>query len=238
MDRKETASENTRATGEHPEPSSDFADEPSPEKSPPPDAARKTLAADTRAAALLAVVLGFFGLPLAVLWQALTPRVEIVRTERSWAPTELDPAGFVLADLNFAAIGLIAGIIAAILVWNALRARRGPIILFGLVVGSLACQIVAWRFGSRHWEAFWDAVHAGEPGWTFMRPAQVRMADIDLYQAWSALSGGDFALMTDHLQLGVLATMALAAAFTYAMCAGWSRGYYLRERPSDFFQER
>lgn len=188
-----------------------------------------TRLADTKAAALLALALTVFGFPMSVIWHAVTPRVEIMRTEQSWATVERDPAGFVLADLNFAAIGLITGILAAVITWNALRQFRGPIVLLGLVVGSFASQTVAWQFGSRHWDEFWEAVSAGEAGWIFFRPAHLRIVEVDFGAAWNSLIGGDFAAIAESLRFGVLATMALAAVFTYSMCAGWSRTASLRD---------
>lgn len=194
-----------------------------------PESTPSTRLADTKAAALLAAGLAIFGFPVAVIWQALTPRVEIVRTEHSWVPTELDPAGFVLADLNFAAIGIVTGILAAIIAWNALRQARGPIVLLGLVVGSFACQTVAWQFGSRHWDEFWETLTAGEAGWVFLRPAHLRILEIDFGAAWNSFTGGDMAAIAESLRFGVLATMALGAAFTYSMCAGWARTHNLRD---------
>lgn len=188
-----------------------------------------TRLADTKAAALLALGLAVFGFPMSVFWQTVTPRVEIMRTEQSWATVERDPAGFVLADLNFAAIGLVTGILAAIIAWNALSQFRGPIVLLGLMVGSFASQTVAWQFGSRYWDEFWEAVSAGEPGWVFFRPAHLRIVEVDFGAAWNSLIGGDFAAIAESLRFGVLATMALAAAFTYSMCAGWSRTASLRD---------
>lgn len=198
--------------------------EPEPETRPE----RRTLGRDLLAAGALAVVLAALGFPLAMLWQVISPRVEYVTVEGGWYAVETYSDGFVLGDLYFAGLGLILGIVAAITAWAALRERRGPVLLLGLVVGSIACQVVAWRIGRHEWEQFWEAVRAAPPGVHMWRPPAVLFVDLDPGAAWDALRVGDFTEALSSLQLGGLAVMALAAVFTYTICAGWSRRPNLR----------
>jgi hypothetical protein len=184
---------------------------------------RRTLGRDLLAAGAISAVLTALGLPFALLWQQITPRVEVVTTERGWAAVELYSDAYVLADLVFAGLGVAAGTLAAVVVWKLLRHRRGPVMLLGLVVGSVGCQVVAWRIGTLEWEAFWETVQASGPGWHLWRPPYVRFVELDPGAAWRSVLDGDVAAALSSLQLGALAVMALAAVFTYTVCAGWSR---------------
>ncbi|GAB4006814.1 hypothetical protein GCM10029992_58790 [Glycomyces albus] len=136
------------------------------EPEPEPGPERRTLGRDLLAAGALAVVLAALGFPLAMLWQLISPRVEYVTVDGGWYSVETYSDGFVLGDLYFAGLGLILGIVVAIAAWTTMRERRGPVVLLGLVVGSVACQVVAWRIGRHEWEQFWEAVRAAPPGCT------------------------------------------------------------------------
>jgi hypothetical protein len=188
----------------------------------------RTIGRDLAAAGFLAVVLTAIGLPAAMLWQILTPRVEFVILEGGWNSTETYPSGYVQGDLVFAGIGLVLGIVAAIMAWTAMSGRRGPILLLGLVIGSVGCQVVAWKIGAKEWEAFWNAVERAPVGAHMWRPPSVLFVELDPAAAWAALKVGNFTTALDALQLGALAVMALAATFTYTVCAGWSRRPSLR----------
>ena len=205
--------------------------EPEPETSEPqPERGsdRRTVGRDLLAAGALAVVLAALGFPCAMLWQLITPRVEYVTVEGGWYSVETYSDGFVRGDLYFAGLGLLMGIAAAIAAWGVMRAFRGPAVMLGLVVGSVACQVVAWRIGRHEWELFWDAVRAAPPGVHMWRPPAVLFVDLDPGAAWAAARAGDFTAALSSLQLGGLAVMALAAVFTYTVCAGWSRRPDLR----------
>lgn len=188
----------------------------------------RTLGRDLLASGGLAVVLTALGLPFAMLWQLITPRVEYVTVEGGWYTVETYPEGYIQADLVFAAMGLVLGIAAAITAWAAMRGRRGPVVMLGLVVGSVACQVVAWRIGRAEWEAFWEAARAAPPGSHMWRPPSVLYVALDPAAAWGALEAGDFTAALASLQLGALGVMALAAVFAYTVCAGWSRRPSLR----------
>jgi hypothetical protein len=188
----------------------------------------RTVGRDLLAAGFLAVVLTAIGFPAAMLWQLVTPRVEFVVVEGGWASTETYPSGYIEGDLVFAGIGLVLGIVAAIAAWTAMRERRGPILLLGLVIGSIACQVVAWKIGAKEWEQFWNSVERAPVGAHMWRPPSVLFVQLDPAAAWAALKVGNFTTALDALQLGALAVMALAATFTYTVCAGWSRRPSLR----------
>ncbi|WP_030158497.1 DUF2567 domain-containing protein [Glycomyces sp. NRRL B-16210] len=188
----------------------------------------RTIGRDLLAAGALAVVLTALGLPFAMLWQVVTPRVEFVVLQGGWASIEPYPEAYVQADLVFAGIGLALGIVAAAVAWATLRERRGPLLLLGLVIGSVACQVVAWKIGAHEWDRFWEAVQRAPAGSHVWRPPSVLFVHLDPAAAWAALKVGDVTTALDSLRLGALAVMALAATFTYTVCAGWSRRPSLR----------
>ncbi|THV28327.1 DUF2567 domain-containing protein [Glycomyces paridis] len=212
-------------------------DRPDPDGAPTPDPhvyggprarSERTIGRDLLAAGMLAVVLAALGLPYAMLWQIVTPRVEFVVLDGGWASVEAYPDGYVRGDLVFAGIGLVLGILAAALAWSALRARRGPILLLGLVIGAVACQFVAWKIGAHEWDRFWEAMRLAPVGSHMWRPPSVLFVELDPAAAWAALRVGDVTAALASLRLGALAVAALAATFTYTICAGWSRRPSLR----------
>lgn len=189
----------------------------------------RTLGRDLLASGALAVILTALGFPFAMLWQLITPRVEFVTVEGGgWYSVESYPEGYIQADLYFAGMGLVLGIAAAVIAWYAMRGRRGPAVLLGLVVGSVGCQVVAWRIGTAEWDAFWTAVEAAPPGVHMWRPPSVLYVALDPAAAWNALKVGHVTTALESLQLGALGVMALAAVFTYTVCAGWARRSSLR----------
>lgn len=189
---------------------------------------QRTLGRDLLGAGVLAVILTALGFPFAMLWQVVTPRVEFVVLEGGWASIEPYPEAYVEADLVFAGIGLALGITAAVVAWTTMRERRGPLLLLGLVIGSIACQVVAWKIGAHEWDRFWEAVRRAPAGSHMWRPPSVLFVELDPAAAWAALKVGEVTTALESLRLGALAVMALAATFTYTVCAGWSRRPGLR----------
>ncbi|HEY1175624.1 MAG TPA: DUF2567 domain-containing protein [Phytomonospora sp.] len=169
-------------------------------------------------------VLAVVGIPLGLLWQAVAPRVELVATEGGFRYTTESPEGYAGDDGMFTFLGLGLGVLAAIAVWALLRRHRGPVQVAALVLGSIAAQVVAWRFGE-WWGriGFESMLDNAQPGAHVFRPPRLLMINFDPGEAWEALTAGRILDVGDHLQLGVLATMALAAVFVYTVLAGWSR---------------
>lgn len=190
--------------------------------------ADRTLGRDLLSAGGLAVILTVLGFPFAMLWQTITPRVEFVTVEGGWYSVESYPEGYIQADLYFAGMGLLLGVAAALVAWHAMRGRRGPTVLLGLVIGSIGCQTVAWRIGTAEWDAFWAAAEAAPPGVHMWRPPSVLYVALDPAAAWDALRAGDVTDALASFQLGALGVMSLAAVFTYTVCAGWARRPSLR----------
>lgn len=196
---------------------------------------RGTRQRDLRYALGLCGFLAVMGLPLGILWALLVPRVELVHVQGGWAFTEENPEQYMAADGVFSLLGFAVGIAVAITVWIALRRRRGPLLLLGLVMGSILCQTVAWRFGRMGRDTYQATLDSVPVGWHVRRAPELLMVDFNPFKAFASLLNGDVSGMFSHLALGVLATMAFTAAFTYTMCAGWSKMVTLRknEEPID-----
>jgi len=188
----------------------------------------RTTGADLRAAGLVVAVLAFLGLPLGALWGWLTPKVELVRVAAGFGLAKENPEEYMAADGVFALLGFGAGVAAAIMVWALLSARRGPWLLSGLVVGSIGCQVIAWQFGKIGRDAYLATLDQIPVGWHVWRAPELKMVSFDVGAAFEKLAAGDVTGMFANLSIGVLATMAFAAAFIYTVCAGWSRYPRLR----------
>lgn len=194
----------------------------------PPRVGNADRLGDLRSALGVVGVLTVLGFPVGVVWALATPRVEMVRVERGFGLAEENPSEYIAGDAIFALMGFGLGVAAALTVWLTMRRRRGPLMLTALTVGSLACQTAAWRFGRMGRGEYEDSLDRMQIGWRFWRANDLLMVDFNPMAAYARLSAGDAAGMFEHLALGVLATMAFAAVFTYTLCAGWSRYSDLR----------
>ena len=197
---------------------------------PPPRV--PTTREDLRAAGLVVLALALLGLPLGVLWRVLTPRVEMLRVDGGFVLTQENPEQYMAADGVFMLLTGGAGIIAAVVVWFALRGRRGTLVLAGLAIGSIASTVVAWRFGRIGRDEYQASIVDDEAlyqvGWRVWRAPELLMTDFDVTDAFASLGSGDVAGMWSHLSLGVLAAMGVVAVTIYTMCAAWSRFTSLR----------
>ncbi|GAA4898105.1 hypothetical protein LX16_0994 [Stackebrandtia albiflava] len=194
----------------------------------PPVREPRSRGRDALAALGVLALLAFLGLPLGVIWVTATPRVELVRVPGGWGLTQENPEQYMAADGVFALIGLAAGVIAGVMVWVLLPRRRGPWVLTGLVLGSIACQLVAWWFGRMGRDGYLASMEQAQVGWHYWRWPELKMVDFNPAAAVESLADGRITEGMGHLALGVLATMAFTAAFVYTVCAGWSRFADLR----------
>ncbi|MFC7479556.1 DUF2567 domain-containing protein [Luedemannella flava] len=112
-------------------------------------ASDSTPLADVLVGVLTGVVVAAFGAPLGWLWAALAPRIPIVRVDGGFTYADAEPEQVIAADGWFMLLGAGAGILLAVIVWLALRRWRGPVLLAGLVLGSLGSAWLAWYVG-RH----------------------------------------------------------------------------------------
>lgn len=177
------------------------------EGTPVPDAAaswarryvrpRVVIKADLLPAISVVSLVALLGVPLGWVWSRLAPgtRMRILPGgERAPLPME---SWHRFTDLAvFMLLGLAAGIVVGVAVWL-LRARRGPVMLFGVVVGSALSAVFAMRMGI----AFANS----------------------LYAVGEAPAVGDVVSEAPELTTGwILLAQPLAAAFSYGILAVWN----------------
>jgi hypothetical protein len=168
-------------------------------------------------AAGVALAVAVSGLGAGALWQAVAPRVEIVRTDRGfeYGVNQLEKP--VAADGSFLFVGLGAGVLLAALAWALLRRHRGVAVLIGLAVGSFAGAWLAWRFGIWLDDTRFESAAATAPvGAHLDAPLSLRATGLDADALWPPKL------------TGVVATQPLVAAIVYTMLAGFSSDPHLR----------
>src|ERR1700730_13429715 len=92
------------------------------------------------------------------IWSAVAPRVAVIKADGGFYYADGEPEQPVAADGWVVILGAIAGILLAVAAWHLLRRYRGPIILAGLAVGSLAGAMLAAWVGYKIGMAQFDAV--------------------------------------------------------------------------------
>jgi len=162
-----------------------------------------------KAAVVAAVLAAATGVLAGMVWRLVAPHIEIIRVDQGFVYADAEPEQAVAADGWFALLGLAAGLIAASLVWVALRRHRGMLVLLGLVVGSLAGAWLGWWFGIKIEEDHFRALASTAAIGTHLpAPLSLRMSSITDDQPWRVN--------------GVLVVQALAAAALYTILAGFS----------------
>ncbi len=144
---------------------------------------------DIRAAAVVAVGLALLGLGLGPLWSAISPRVHLVITA---AGPDLagGSGGFFAGDASFALLGAGVGLLTGVAAWYAGRRWRGPALMTGLLLGSVAGGLVAWQVG--RWiglSSYHSLLHSTDVGRRFVKPVDLRSKAALLPQPFFALAG-------------------------------------------------
>lgn len=164
-----------------PLPAGQAADEwvppPSPPVEPEPYRSRAVLAV-----ILITVAAAAFGLPLALVWEAVAVD----------QPTE--PEQFFAVVGWFAVLGSAHGVLAGAGAWLCARRARGPVGLVAVTVGALAGGLLAWWLGGRLGipdyrrqagvtgpSAWWPLRDAGTP----LVPALAAAVTYTVLAAWS-----------------------------------------------------
>ncbi|HET9517453.1 MAG TPA: hypothetical protein VFO77_07010 [Actinoplanes sp.] len=152
------------------------------------------------------------GAPLGLLWWWLAPRVPVVQTAQGDVViNDAAPEQFVAADGWFSIAGFGFGVVVAVAAWLVVRRDRGPALLLGVVLGSLAAAALAWQVGRR--------------------------IGLSAYQQWldSAVPGATFDRPVDLHSYGALLLPAFAAVIVCTLLAGWSNDPDLQapDVPSD-----
>lgn len=162
------------------------------------------------------VVVGL-GVPIGLLWRAVAPEVELVKTQYGPYPVHPSPEGYIADDGWFAVLGGAAGLLLAILAWLLLRRFRGPAVLVGLTIGSVGGAVLAAWLGNKIGLADYERVaRESAIGTRLYRPVDVSVADVGL---WSGFL---------PRVRGVVLVQALLAAATYTALAGFHHAASLR----------
>jgi hypothetical protein len=161
-------------------------------------------------ALIIAVVLAALGLPLGLLWSAVSPKVEFVMTDQGAAMMQAEPEGYVAGDGSYVLITFAAGLAAAIVVWALVRRHRGPLVLVGLVVGCVAGGVLtAWLGHAIGYDHYRDLLHHARVGAHFLRPPKVRAGDYGLWLGFLPRAQG------------AVLVQAVAAAMAYLILAAF-----------------
>lgn len=169
-------------------------------------------------AALVAVAVAALGPLLGWIWYQIAPRLTVIKVADPSVPAgygfiyaDPEPEQPIAADGWFVIIGVVTGLVCAVLAWTILRRHRGVSVLVGLALGSLAAAtlaaIVGYRLAETDFDRIRDAVAVGTQ---VAAPLGLRSTGLDLRDLWP------FQLT------GVVAIQALAAVFAYTFLAGFS----------------
>ncbi|MEV6494231.1 hypothetical protein AB0M20_37255 [Actinoplanes sp. NPDC051633] len=165
----------------------------------PPARSTRPAARGLAVAGLTVVVLAVAGGPLGVLWHFLAPAVPVINAgEGRVLVNDPSPEEYIAADGWFSVLCLAFGMVAAIVAWLVLRRDRGPWLLGGVILGTLAAPVVAWQVG--------------------------RMIGLGAYEDWkgSSAAGATSAAPPDLHAYGTLLIAGFAAAIVLTLMAGWS----------------
>jgi hypothetical protein len=161
------------------------------------------------ASVLVAIGVAALGGAVGWVWAAVSPRLQVIKSDRGFLYADAEPEQPVAADGIFLFIGLGLGIVIAILVWRLLRRYRGVAMLVALTVGSLASSMLAFWVGHKIGVSEFDAVRSSAAtGAQLSAPVTLRVTGLNFDTSW--------------LPNGVVAAQAFAAAFTYTGLAGFS----------------
>lgn len=97
------------------------------------------------AAALLVILLGA---PVAFLWRAVAPAIDVARTAQGPQPTAVESSQVFAVDGSYAVVTIGIGVLAGIAAWPLLRGR-GPAGPAGLAAGGLVAAYVTSAVGDR-----------------------------------------------------------------------------------------
>jgi hypothetical protein len=167
----------------------------------------RDIVAEIVTALVVAVVLTALGAGLAYLWAAISPRVVLEMTADGPVYTQPNPEGYVAGESVYLMMTAGVGVLAAVAVWMLARKRRGPIVLAGLAVGSVAgATLMAWlghRIGLTEYQRLLTQAPVGT---RFDVPVKVRSAIIEL---------GHFKIQ------GAVLIQAMLAVALYTLLAGF-----------------
>lgn len=176
-------------------------------------------------ALIVAVAISTLGVLLGYVWHLLAPTLPLKKVEGGLAYITPDPEQQVAQDGWFSILGLVFGLLAAVLVWVLFRKWRGPIQLFAVTLGAIGAGFLAWEVGSEIGFDAYRAKAASAPLETIVeRP-------VDLYASQTKTCVLDRCVTT---RSGDILVPGLGAVIGYSLLAGWSRWPSLRREEDEF----
>ncbi|HKT05806.1 MAG TPA: DUF2567 domain-containing protein, partial [Rugosimonospora sp.] len=172
------------------------------------------------AGAAVAAVIALLGLGLGGLWSAVAPWVPAMRTADGAILAQPEQEQMIAGEGWYLFLTVPAGIAVAVLAWVLLRRYRGVAVLIGIVLGSVASGIIAYKFGHDLGRAHARYLADNAPiGTTFSIPPNLRAQAVGVWHGWLPYAKGD------------VLSMAIAAAVVYLLLAGFSPYPSLRRPP-------
>ena len=159
----------------------------------------------------VALVLALAGLPLGWLWSAIAPKTPVQMISDGAVLSQPEQEQMIADEGWYLFLTVLAGALAAGLVWAFLRRYRGVPMLLGLSVGGVVGgSLAAWfghHIGYAHFRQL--ALHA-PVGTSFLAPVNLRVKQVGWWHGFLPYARGD-----------VLA-MAIAALLVYLLLAAFS----------------
>ena len=159
----------------------------------------------------VAVVVALAGFPVGWLWSAVAPRTPVQMISDGAVLSQPEQEQMIADEGWYLFLTVLAGVLAAGLVWAFLRRYRGVPMVLGLAVGGVVSgSLAAWfghHIGYAHFREL--ALHA-PVGTSFLAPVNLRVRQVGWWHGFLPYARGD-----------VLA-MAIAALVVYLLLAGFS----------------
>lgn len=101
---------------------------------------------DIKAGLVVFAAVLVLGVPAGILWEAITPKVQVVARGGITFYAQPEGSASITADGNFALIGVAAGVICACAAFARYR-HNGVATVLGLVAGGVLASLLAYRIG-------------------------------------------------------------------------------------------
>lgn len=170
---------------------------PYPYRLPPVPRPRVRVKADILPAISVFSLVSLVGIPLGWLWSRLTPgQLKVVAPNGVLIPLTAESYHRFDAIAIFVALGLGGGLVVGVAVWF-MRERRGPVIMFAAVLGSLVAAFLAVMLTGMF------------TGWIYSTPSATKLGDV-------------VSLAPTLESTWVVMAQPLATALAYGVLAAWN----------------
>jgi hypothetical protein len=159
----------------------------------------------------VAVVVALSGFPLGWLWSAVAPKTPVQMVADGAVLSQPEQEQMIADEGWYLFLTVLAGVLAAGLVWALLRRYRGVPMVVGLALGGVVGGSLAAWFGHHIGYAHFRQLALHAPiGTNFLAPVNLRVKQVGFWHGFLPYARGD-----------VLA-MAIAAMVVYLLLAAFS----------------